>query len=192
MDLRGIAARFGVLLLLSACLVLGTTATAQACSCAAESISAEVKSADGVFVGATGDLVDGLDVTRYVEVSGVYKGDVSSTVIVSTGQEGSNGDGNSCNYDLPQGKELVFFASGSGVEWDAGLCSSPLPAEPGTLERLAALLGPPRQPSPVRQGELDAAQRTSAGTPWGVWAGAGAGALAGAIALVLWRSRRDT
>lgn len=198
MELRRLLARLGVLVLICTGLVFATTATAHACSCAPVSLRASVAGADAVFVGTPGELVAGLRVTRYVEVSSVYKGDVAATVTVNTGQEGPEGIMNSCDYDLVPGQKRVFFAAGSGAEWSSGMCSDRFEPLGATLRGLDARLGRPSPPRSLTQAGLDAAEQEPLGssgspaTPWEVWVGLSAGALAGAIALVLWRSRRGT
>jgi len=188
MELRRMLARLGVLVLVCSGLVLGTSATAHACSCASVPLSDSIAEADGIFVGTTGDLVDDLRVTRYVDVDRVYKGDVEARVTVNTGQEGSDGEGNSCNYDLPADRKVVVFASGSGAEWSTGLCSQRYEPMKELLPQLDKRIGPPTEPVPNAQENfsVDGAQQDSS---WEVWAGAGAGVLAGLIALLLWRSR---
>jgi hypothetical protein len=66
---------------------------------------------------------------------------VPAVVSVNTGQEGPNGPGNSCNYDLAAGKELLFYADGAGAAYTAGACNHPTEAGRGVLQRVESVAG---------------------------------------------------
>jgi len=134
------------LLLFAGALVVVGARPAHACSCAMTTAADDFRAADAVFTGTTGPLVDGLAVTRKVDVHQVYKGNPAAVITLNSGQEGPNGAGNSCNIDLPEGQELVFFASGADSTWGIGSCSYPRDPSAALTDRLEALAGHPGRP----------------------------------------------
>ncbi len=184
MDIERASAQAVGTAIVAASTILGVASPAHACSCPTMSLAHDARTAEGVFVGTTRELVDGLRVTRYVEVAAVYKGDPSATVTVNTGQEGPGGEGNSCNFGLPAGRRLVFFAAGAGSEWKAGVCSFPRRPDGKILNELSGMLGPPRDADPPRP-QSPVVEPTSGGDesghavdPWLIGVGAAAVALA--------------
>jgi hypothetical protein len=115
---------------LGGCLLIGSGTPVHACSCVASSPKERVAASDAVFAGTVGATVPGLLYTRTTDVAGVYKGDVPAVVTVNTGQEGPNGQANSCNYSLDVGDKLLFFADGAGDPYSLG-CNHPLEAGNG-------------------------------------------------------------
>lgn len=128
---------------LGGCLMIGSGMPAHACSCPMVPPTERVADADAVFVGRVGAQVDGLQYTRTVDVHSVYKGRVPSLVTVSSGQEETGGVVNSCNYTLPAGGELVFFAHGAGATYDVGACSRPVQPDQEVLDEIETVTGEP-------------------------------------------------
>jgi hypothetical protein len=148
----------GLLLFVGALVAVGAR-PAHACSCVVTTVLHDFRAADAVFTGTTGPLVDGLAVTRRVDVHDVYKGSPADVITLNSGQEGPNGAGNSCNIDLPEGQELVFFAAGAGSSWGIDACSYPRDPNAALATRLEALAGHPgRAPEggvPALDGAVD-------------------------------------
>jgi hypothetical protein len=148
-----------------------------------------------VFVGTVGDLVAGLDYTRTIYVGGVYKGDVPAVVSVNTGQEGPNGAGNSCNYDLAAGKELLFYADGAGAAYTAGACNHPTEAGRGVLQHAQNVTGEAfvtYAPGPAEdaQGEVPETEPDTQESGPGRWVWPAIGLVALVVAVVAVLRRR--
>jgi hypothetical protein len=147
MTMRRVLVRVLAPALVGAGLVLGSGVPAHACSCIMPSVRASALGADAVFVGRVGPAVGSF--TNLVEVSRVYQGSVPTEVTVNTGMEGP-GVSTSCDYELPLGKELLFFADGSGDAYSAGPCAVPSSPTDPVVERLEAITGGPSEaPEPA-------------------------------------------
>lgn len=193
--MRRTIARLTAPLLIGAGLVLGSGTPAHACSCAQLRHDARVAMSDAVFVGTVGPLAQGLEYTRHVDVSSVYKGDVPRAVTVNTGQEGTNGV-SSCDFELAAGRELLFFANGAGDAYSTGACNVPEPASDDVLRRVtAAIGGTPYGPlradgpgsAPAAESDSAPAAESKPGATWmALLLGLG---LAGGVVLVIARRR---
>jgi hypothetical protein len=107
---------------------------------------ATAPSYDGVFVGTTGEVGPGPALAREVEVSSVYRGGPPSEIVVETGQGGAGGVGNSCDFELPADRTLVFLVDSRDGTWTAQPCNPPIHPTPKLLAALEDRLGPPHQP----------------------------------------------
>lgn len=206
MTTRRALARMLAPALVGAGLVLGSGVPAHACSCALQTVRAAAQGADAVFVGTVGPLVDDLEYTNHVEVHRVYQGSVPAEVTINTGQEDSPGVSSSCDLTLTPGREMVFFAAGSGDAYSVGPCDFPSQPSAHVVERLAAITGgAPVAPEPTAPPDsaadeggppqsADVASDDVAGTPGsnslGIGLLLGLGLMgAGAVALIAARLR---
>jgi hypothetical protein len=127
-------------------IVLGASSAAHACSCAMPRPVATAPSYDGVFIGTTGEVGPGPALTREVDVNRVYRGSPGPDVTVKTGQGGAGGVVNSCDFQLPADRTLVFFVDRQAGTWTASPCNQPLAPTPRLLAALEDRLGPPHAP----------------------------------------------
>ncbi len=133
-------------LLVSGFVVVGPgAAPAAACSCVGFTDAQSFDRADAVFVGEVvgyepppqKDVMSSGDPATWTfEVSGVYKGEVTSTQEVV-----SEVDGASCGLEIPQRGEFVVFATSNGFalepgegQYYAGLCGGTRSTAAGPLE----------------------------------------------------------
>ncbi len=175
---------------------------AYACSCALQPLEDRVRSADGVFVGTTDDLVAGLSSTYHVQVTVVYKGKPSAEVTINTGTEDPKPDdgifvSSSCDTPLRPGRERLFFVAGARDAWTLRACSYPEPPNHAERPDFVTLLGPPAAPVAVpapsttqQAGAGDQVSQEPAGSNTWEWLATGGGLLAACVVLLVAILRR--
>ena len=156
--------------LVAGLLVPLAAAPAYACSCVSESVSAQAKRADAVFVGTiterssaattTGGIWSSTDeVTYNVQVDEVYKGSVRATQQVVSVLSGA-----SCGLEVELGRRYLLFPRADAADpmeptpapgqFVGSLCDGTTPATPQVLMELQTTLGHPQPPMPGGQGAV--------------------------------------
>jgi len=137
-------------------LVMFGASPAHACSCAPATVPEYAERADVVFVGTITETDGGSKarlVSYEVAVDRVFKGDVSRETEVVTASQGT-----ACGLpDLPEGKPLFFFATGSTSDSLSVNSCDGTGSALVTAQAVTAALGEPREPSTVsdRRGSPD-------------------------------------
>jgi len=175
-------------------LVMFGASPAHACSCAPATVPEYAERADVVFVGTITETDGGSKarlVSYEVAVDRVFKGDVSRETEVVTASQGT-----ACGLpDLPEGKPLFFFATGSTSDSLSVNSCDGTGSALVTAQAVTAALGEPREPSTVsdRRGSPDITDDSDEDgadmAPWMVGGGLLVAAAAGGG--VLLRRRRS-
>jgi len=149
------------------------------CSCATGSDADAFARAHAVFVGEVvdygpppqGDVMSSADPATWTfEVSGVYKGEVTSTQEVV-----SEVDGASCGLEIPQRGEFVVFATKGGFaiesgegQYYAGLCGGTRSTSAGPLDVEVTMSAPIEvEASPTSQEAPTTSAEPASGTASG-------------------------
>jgi hypothetical protein len=175
-------------------IVMFGASPAHACSCAPASVREYAERSDVVFVGTITTMESGpagSNVVYGVEVDQVFKGDVSRETGVVTASQGT-----ACGLpDLPEGKPLFFFATGSTSDSLSVNSCDGTGSALVTAQAVTAALGEPREPSTAsdRRGSPDLTDDSDEDgadmAPWMVGGGLLVAAAAGGG--VLLRRRRS-
>jgi hypothetical protein len=106
--------------------MIGTTASASACTCLPVNLERDLPRADGAFVGTLLDSRPrGATQTVYrFRVEQVYKGDIDSRIDVV-----SASDGAACGLELPQGERVGLLLDRDGNVWRGSLCGQVDPSD---------------------------------------------------------------
>jgi hypothetical protein len=106
--------------------MLGTTATASACSCMAVNLERDLPEADGAFIGTLLDAKPhGSNQAVYrFRVEQVYKGDIENQVEVVSALDGA-----ACGLELPQDERVGLLLDRKGDTWRGSLCGQVDPSE---------------------------------------------------------------
>jgi hypothetical protein len=106
--------------------MLGTTATASACTCVPVDLARDLPEADGAFIGTVLDAkpLGPNQVVYRFRVEQVYKGDIENRVEVVSGI-----DSPACGLSLPEGERVGLLLARNGDVWEGSLCGQVDPSE---------------------------------------------------------------